>query len=73
MAYIDARQGWNRPGPIAAVVAIHAGIGFLLVTGLTATVIEHIEKNLPTIDFPTTPPEAETPPPPSQADPVDQP
>jgi len=38
MAYLDAAQQTNRPAAIGAVVAIHAGVGLLLVTGLSVTI-----------------------------------
>lgn len=72
MAYIDARNRWNRPGPITAVVAIHAAIGYLVVTGLTATVLTPIEDRFGSIEFPTKPPKTEIPPPNNTADPVDR-
>lgn len=65
MAYLDAVPSRTRPGPVAAVIAIHAGIGYLLVTGLAAEIANEIDMHLPVIEFPVDPP----PPP----DPVPQP
>lgn len=67
MAYLDMRKSpAARRGPIAAVIAIHAGLGYLLVTGLGGVIARHTPIHLPTIEFPTAPPEVEDPPPPPQ-------
>ena len=49
MAYLDTSRLRARPGPIAAVIAIHAGIGYLLVTGLGAEIIRDIVKPNPKV------------------------
>lgn len=74
MAYIDASHHRARTGPVAAVIAIHAGIGYLLVTGLGATIVERlIEPNPEAIDIPLDPPPPpEDPKPKTEADPVEQ-
>jgi len=58
----------NRPSPasMAAVIGVHAGIGALLLAGLTVGgVIKAPDKNLPANTFPTDPP----PPPPTEPTP----
>lgn len=43
MAYIDRAENRDRSGPIVAVIAIHAGLGFVLVTGLSGTIQAIVE------------------------------
>lgn len=69
MAYIDQA---NRPSPtgVAAVVAVHAALGALLVTGLTVTgAIAPPTEILDAFDIKQKPPET-PPPPPPEVDPV---
>ena len=67
MAYADNFNRAARPGPIAAVIAIHAGIGYLLVTGLGGAIIDRIiQKNPDVIDIPIDPPTPIDEPPPPQ-------
>lgn len=69
MAYLTQTQQTNRPGAIAGVVAIHAGLGFLLISGLGVEIIERIDPgkiiagNIPT----------EPPPPPPTPTPTSEP
>ena len=61
MAYVQ--QSWrDRPGAVAAVVAIHAVIGYALVTGLGYSKIIEVVKNpgaifIPDVPLPPPPPE----------------
>ena len=68
MAFTDTRNLTARPGPIVAVIAIHAGLGFALVTGLATSVATIIIDDFEAIEFPTKPPEKvedPVPPPPT--------
>jgi len=71
MAYLNARKPAARPGPIAVVIAIHAGLGYLLVTGLGGQITRAIIDDFTAIEFPTAPPKVEDPPP-SQSKPREQ-
>lgn len=51
MGYTDTQTGRNRGATIATVALIHAALGYALVTGFGATVIETITHNLPTTDY----------------------
>ena len=69
MAYVDHLDKRTRPGPIAAVVAIHAGIGYLLVTGLGGVIAERIfVENPDAVEIPLDPPPPVEDPPPQQND-----
>ena len=61
MSYISrAQDPGRRTTAIAAVVLVHAALGYALVTGLTYHVIEKVREFRPTFDFRDPPP----PPPP---------
>ncbi|WP_120716142.1 TonB family protein [Tsuneonella amylolytica] len=69
MAYLQ-NNGWkDRPGAIAGVVAVHALVGYALVTGLSFTKIVETVKNPKGIFVP----EVKLPPPPPPPDPTPQP
>ncbi|WP_271439099.1 TonB family protein [Pontixanthobacter luteolus] len=60
MSYIDQGTRTNKPAAIAAVIAIHAGLGYVLVSGLS-TVIDILDPPPPltgttVIDLPPSPP-----------------
>lgn len=64
MAYSNRNSLTARPGVVAAVLGIHAIVGYGLVTGLAPGVFtEFVDKNLPaiTIPMPTIPPPPPTP------------
>lgn len=66
MAYLQHTSWKDRPGAVAGVVAIHAAIGYVLVTGLSFTGIVEDVKNtgsyfVPEVKLPPPPP-----PPPEQ-------
>ncbi|MFN2100097.1 energy transducer TonB [Altererythrobacter sp. MF3-039] len=64
MAYVDTAGSRNRSGPIAAVIAIHAGLGFVLVSGLSTAIITTIEEDFGAVEFPVAPPpDVDDPPP----------
>lgn len=66
MAYLDTPQARSQPGAVAAVIAIHAGIGYLVITGLSAVIFEKDEPEWkPIIDFPVAP-APDTPKPPER-------
>lgn len=62
MAFLTQTQQSGRPGAIAGVIAIHAALGFVLVSGLGTAIAERIEneriiaKNVPTKPLPPPPP-----------------
>lgn len=65
MAYLDTRSTRPSPAAIAAVIGIHATLGYALVTGLAAEFVEEIYSGpLPTRDYPA--PEIPPPPPPDE-------
>ncbi|MGN3973784.1 TonB family protein [Tsuneonella sp. SYSU-LHT278] len=68
MAYIDQRNLRDRPGAVAAVVAIHAVVGYALVTGLSFEQVVDTVKNPEGIFVP----DVELPPP-TEPDPVVEP
>ena len=73
MAYIDQFERQNRTGPIAGVIAIHAGIGYLLVTGLAGGVFkEIIPDDFGAVEFPTKPVEEPDDPEPVSEPAIDQ-
>lgn len=62
MSYIENTNQTNKTGPVVAVVAIHAALGYVLVSGLAATAIEEVFSGpLPTTEYKDPPP----PPPPT--------
>lgn len=64
MAYIQHTSWRDRPGAVAAVVAIHGLVGYVLVTGLTFTGIEQTVKRWQAKDYtevPLPPPPEPTP------------
>ena len=70
MAYVDQRNASNRPGAIAGVVAIHAAIGFILVTGLHTEVVKLVSTGpMPTKNIPIEPPPPSPKPPEKKVDP----
>ncbi len=73
MAYAHIHANRPSPGAIAAVLGVHAAIGYLIVTGLNVDVIKIIDANLPATEFPTTPPPLPAPPPPPQQPELEQP
>lgn len=67
MSYLNrAQDPRRRTTAIAAVVLVHAALGYALVNGLTYHVIEKIREYRPTFDFKDPPP----PPPPEPSDEV---
>ena len=59
MSYISrAQDPGRRTTAIAAVVLVHAALGYALVTGLTYHVIEKVREYRPTFDFRDPPLEA---------------
>lgn len=54
----------RRTTAIAAVIAIHAVVGYVLVTGLSFTAFEKIREYKPIFEFKDPPPEPPPPPPP---------
>ena len=64
MAYVQPQTRNNRAAILASVAAIHAGIGYLLVTGLGATWIDEARTVMKAHNTPLTPPEPMPPPPP---------
>lgn len=69
MAYLEHRNLHDRPGAIVAVVAIHALVGYGLVTGLSFEKIVDTVKNPKGIFVP----EVELPPPPPKPNPKVEP
>ena len=70
MAYIDQTAANHRPGAIVGVVAVHAALGFVLVTGLHTEFIETISTGpLPVRNIPIDPPPPPPKPPEQKADP----
>ncbi len=63
MAYVQPQTRNNRAAILAGVAAIHAGIGYLLVTGLGAVWMDQARTILPARNIPATPPEPMPPPP----------
>lgn len=65
MSYLD-QTNRNRPRTIAAVAILHAGLGYLIVSGLAYTVISHTPLITKTDIYsdPPTPPPHDIPPPP---------
>ena len=70
MAYLQHRSWKDRPGAVVGVVAIHAVIGYALVTGLNFTQIVERVKNPQAIDVvvPLPPPPPTPPQPDARAD-----
>ncbi len=73
MAYLEAQQQTNRTAAVVGVVAIHAAMGYVLVSGLATTVVETFMPPNPEgtnveIELPPPPPPPETKP-----DPIDKP
>lgn len=63
MAYTDHSNWRERPGAVAAVIAIHAGLGYALVTGLSFDQIVDQMKNPQAIFIDPMPVEPPPPPP----------
>ena len=64
MSYLD-QSSRPSPGSMAAVIAIHAGLGAALILGLTVSgVIETPDRPVPTYDIKDAPPPPPPPPPP---------
>lgn len=71
MAFTDQTNLRNRPGAVAGVIAIHAAIGYVLVTGLSFSKIIEAAQNPQAILITPDPLETPLPPPPDPAaDPV---
>lgn len=68
MAYANARAPKGRLPVIAAVAAIHVGLGYALVIGLAASGIPEVITQFTGINIPVEPPK---PPPPPKVEPVD--
>jgi protein TonB len=65
MSYLDQTNG-NRPRTIAAVAILHAGLGYLIVSGLAYTVITQVPRVTIAENYPDAlpPPPHDFPPPP---------
>lgn len=63
MAYVQPQTRNNRAAILASVAAIHAGIGYLLVTGLGVAWVDTARTILDSRNIPATPPEPMPPPP----------
>lgn len=71
MAYVDNNNASNRPAAVVGVVAIHAAIGYVLVSGLATNIVEFVAPPNPKgveveVDLPPPPP----PPPDTIEDPA---
>lgn len=64
MAYVQPQTRNNRAAILAGVAAIHAGIGYLLVTGLGVAWVDQVRTVMKAHNTPLEQPEPMTPPPP---------
>ena len=56
MAYVQTPSSHRRTLTIGAVATLHVALGYALVTGFAATVMEDVYNYMPTRDYPVDPP-----------------